>query len=341
MSAVKSERATASKRTSTSEQASAFEYAQEPEQTPVLEVRDVTKTFDTPDAHIVACNHVSLSINQGQSLALVGESGSGKSTLARMITGLLAPDSGSIKILDQQVVGAKRAQLREIYRHVQMVFQNPVESFNPRRTLGASIIDAAANVGVSKAEARSRVPELLSEVGLPAEYALRYPSQVSGGECQRAAIARAMMFDPELIICDEATSALDVLVQAQIIDLINDLRKRRGMSLLFICHDLAVARAVSDDVAVMLGGRIVECGKSLQIIGHASHPYTQLMEASVFPTTPDADWKIPTIAEQNQNSGCPFYSRCAEGDVRCARECPALKQIGQQDEHHFVACWKR
>lgn len=284
--------------------------------TPVLNIRNVTKRFDDEtsgkrngarktivekhddsesQSGVIACDGVSLSIQRGRSLALVGESGAGKSTLARMACGLLTSDSGTISVAGLQVTGAHGSRLREVYRHVQMVFQNPVESFNPRRRLGESIIDGAQNAGISRSEAKSRVPKVLSDVGLPTDIANRYPSQVSGGQCQRAAIARAMTFEPDLIVCDEATSALDVIVQARIVKLLNDFRAQKDVSLLFICHDLAVASEVSDDIAVMRDGKIVECGATPEVIAHPKHPYTRLLEESVFPSAPDHDWKIPSF----------------------------------------------
>lgn len=308
----------------------------------LLELRDVTKTFQGAGEQVVACDHVSLAVEAGRSLALVGESGSGKSTLARVAVGLVAPDpGGSVRLFGHEVTGARPAELRKLYARVQMVFQNPAESFNPRRRLGESIVDAARGAGVSRRDARARLPRLLSEVGLDASYAARYPSEVSGGECQRAGIARALAFDPDLVICDEATSALDVLVQSQITDLLRDLCDARGLTLLFICHDLAVARMVCDDVAVMLRGRVVERGPSNQVIGHARHPYTQLMEASVFPSDPRTGWTIPRVSERETSdepaAGCPFSSRCPHAKVHCLEQRPPLAPVALG---HEVACWE-
>lgn len=309
---------------------------------PLLSVRDIVKTFGTQGRNIVANNNVSLSLTEGSSLALVGESGSGKSTFARIICGLECPDSGTVEVAGTPVTGASAKQMRTVYRQLQMVFQNPVDSFNPRRTLEHSIVDAAANAGMDRKQALQMIPRLLEEVGLPPSYASRYPAQVSGGECQRAAIARAIAFKPKLLICDECTSALDVLVQSQIIDLLNGLRSSRRLSLLFICHDLAIVPRIADDVAVMLSGSIVEHGPAAQVIGHAQHPYTQLMRASVFPTKPHTGWRIPTITERSAGEkkpagGCPFYSRCPHAKDACAQEMPPSRETAPG---HHVRCWE-
>ncbi|MGI6536050.1 MAG: ABC transporter ATP-binding protein [Eggerthellaceae bacterium] len=309
---------------------------------PLLSVRNIVKTFGAHGRNVLANNNVSLSLSEGSSLAIVGESGSGKSTLARIICGLERPDSGEVDIAGTPVTGASAKQLRSVYRQLQMVFQNPADSFNPRRKLGHSIIDAAANAGMDRRQALQMVPQLLKEVGLPSTYADRYPSQVSGGECQRAAIARAIAFKPKLLICDECTSALDVLVQSQIIDLLNDLRTSRGISLLFICHDLAIVPRVADNVAVMLAGSVVEYGPAAQVIGYAQHPYTQLMRASVFPTKPHTGWRIPAVTERSAGKaepadGCPFYSRCGRAKEACAQEMPPSRKTSPG---HYVRCWE-
>ncbi len=309
---------------------------------PLLRIRDIVKTFDTHGRNVVANNKVTLSLSDGSSLAIVGESGSGKSTLARIVCGLEQPDSGTVEIAGTPITGTSTRQKRPIYRQLQMVFQNPADSFNPRRKLGHSIVDAAANAGMDRKRALQMVPQLLEEVGLPPSYAGRYPSQVSGGECQRAAIARAIAFEPKLLICDECTSALDVLVQSQIINLLNDLRSSRRLSLLFICHDLAIVPRVADNVAVMLAGSVVEYGPAAQVIGHAEHPYTQLMQASVFPTKPHSGWRIPTITERSTGKGgpvdgCPFYSRCPHARKACMREMPPSRE---STPGHHIRCWE-
>lgn len=307
----------------------------------LLEIDDVVKVYRSSGAETRANDHVSLSVERGRSLALVGESGSGKSTLAHIICGLETPDSGEVRILGTSMTKASTRKKREIYRHVQMVFQNPADSFNPRRKLGRSILDAAQNAGVDERAAAQKLPELLESVGLPASYTDRYPSQVSGGECQRAAIARAIAFGAELVVCDECTSALDVLVQSQIIELLNKLRHESDVSLLFICHDLAIVPDIADEVAVMLKGKVVEHGPAAEVIENPQHPYTQLMKASVFPTRPDTRWRIPEIGEQVKGgraplSDCPFYERCPQVKETCARELPEDVVTG---EGHAVRCW--
>jgi oligopeptide transport system ATP-binding protein len=311
----------------------------------LLDVQQVTKTFSVHGSETIANRQVSLSMREGESVALVGESGSGKSTLARIICGLEHPDSGQVRLLDVPVVGASAAELRAVYRKVQMVFQNPVESFNPRRKLGASILDAARHAGMDKARAQELLGRLLDEVGLPRSYADRYPSQVSGGECQRAAIARALALDPKLIICDECTSALDVLVQSRIVELLNRLRASRGIAMLFVCHDLALVPRIAERTVVMLSGVIVEQGFSSELIDEPRHPYTQLMRSSVFPARPDEGWSIPTIVERESTSdaegsghGCPFWSRCPHAMERCEHELP---ELAKEAPGHFVRCWAR
>lgn len=251
---------------------------------PILKVENLTKTFaGRGRSTFTALDHVSFALYPGECLAIIGESGSGKTTAAHIIARLLDADSGSVTLEGQDITHLRGKQLREVYRKMQMVFQTPAESFDPRRTLGDGIGESLRNAGLSKQEARSRVEALLQKCGLPAEFADRYPHQVSGGQCQRAAIARALAIDPKLLICDEATSALDVTVQKEIIELLNELRAQRGrsLSILFISHDISLVRSFADRVLVMYQGRIVEAGTPEDVIRDPKDAYTKHLIDSI------------------------------------------------------------
>lgn len=249
----------------------------------LLIAKKLVKSFPRPGGgRDMAVAEVSFAIASGEALGLVGESGSGKSTVAGLVTRLIEPDRGRIILGGEDITGARGHRLRRgAYRKMQMVFQNPLASFNPRRTLGASIAEPLLNQGHSKKEAAAKVCALLEECGLPGGCARKYPHEVSGGQCQRAAIARALAVGPELLICDEATSALDVTLQAQIMELLGRLKKR-GLSFLFICHNLALVQDFCDRTAVMQAGRIVEQGRTADILASPAHEYTQrLIEAAL------------------------------------------------------------
>ncbi|OUO81251.1 ABC transporter ATP-binding protein [Blautia sp. An249] len=248
---------------------------------PLLEVKNLTKVFEgRKQEEFAAVNQVSFSLYPHETLGIVGESGSGKSTVVKAITRLIDVSEGELLLHGQDITHVKGKKLREAYRRFQMVFQSAAGSFDPRRTLGDGIGESLRNSGISRKETKERVKELLMQCGLPKEYADRYPHEVSGGQCQRAAIARALAIRPEILICDEATSALDVTVQKQIIQLLKNLQKTYGMSYLFICHDLALVQLFCDRVLVMQEGRIVEEGTPNEIIMHPQTDYTkQLVEA--------------------------------------------------------------
>ena len=242
---------------------------------PLLEVKKLTKTFQKKgQEELAAVDHVSFCLLPGETLGIVGESGSGKSTVARMITGLLKPSEGEIYLGGRAVTHLKSREQRQVYRQLQMVFQSPAESFNPRRTLGDGVGESLKNTGLSSKERKRRVEKLFMQCGLPADFAGRYPHEVSGGQCQRAAIARALAVEPRLLICDEATSALDVTVQKQVLELLASLKREWGLSYLFICHDLALVQQFCDRVLVMAEGRIVEEGTPEQVILHPRKAYT-------------------------------------------------------------------
>lgn len=250
---------------------------------PVLEVEDITKVFVTegkPD--FTAVSHVSFQLYQGEVLGIVGESGSGKSTLAKIIARLTDATEGRILLENRDITRAKGKKLREAYGEIQMVFQNPASSFDPRKTLGNGIGESLRNHGVSKTKTRERVLELLEQCGLPKEFYERYPHEVSGGQCQRAAIARALAVKPKMVICDEATSALDVTVQQQVMELLKNLKEERNLSYLFICHNLALVQMFCDRVLVMKDGRIVEEGTPAEVILNPQNEYTKILVESVF-----------------------------------------------------------
>lgn len=245
---------------------------------PLLTFSAVDKSFYSSGRETHATDNVSFAVNVGESVGIVGESGSGKSTIAKMITLFERPDSGDIRLEGHgSILGARGRARMDVYRRVQMVFQNPMDSFDPRLTIGASLIETARNFGEGKIEAAAHVEEILDMVGLKPDLMKRYRHQLSGGECQRAAIARALIPRPDLLICDEVTSALDVSVQAQILELICRLHKEEGLSLLVISHDLAVVGILCTRVIVLKNGIIVEEGKTDEVLLRPQHPYTQLL----------------------------------------------------------------
>lgn len=248
----------------------------------ILEIKNLKKTFYKKKQPYLAVNDISFSVKKGACVGIVGESGCGKSTTAKMITCLTKPDTGSILLEGQELTGISRKQLKEVYRKVQMVFQTPQDSFDPRCTLGDGIMESMINQGMKRKEAAARMKELLSMVELDEKYACRYPHEVSGGQCQRAAIARALAVNPALLICDEATSALDVTVQAQIISLLEKLRQEMNLSVLMICHDLALVQNFCDYVLVMYEGKIVEEGTPDEVIQNPKEEYTKILVDSVF-----------------------------------------------------------
>ena len=248
----------------------------------ILKVSDLTKTFENrKKTEFYAVDHVSFQVMPGQTVGIVGESGSGKSTLAKLLCCLEEPTEGQIRLCGQEIGKRKGKKQREMYRKLQMVFQDPVSSFDPRRTLGDGIGESLRNHGMSREEAQKRVELLLEQCGLPEEFAGRYPHEVSGGQCQRAAIARALAIEPQLLICDEATSALDVTVQKQIMELLDRMRKEKNLTILFICHNLALVQSFCDQILVMKQGKIVEEGKPEEVIRHPQHAYTKQLVESV------------------------------------------------------------
>lgn len=247
----------------------------------VLEAEHLKKVFTGNKNSFTAVDDVSFTLNRGECLGIVGESGSGKSTIARLITRLLDITEGKVVLLGKDITRIRGKELRDVYREIQMVFQMPAESFDPRRTLGDGIGESLRNAGMSRRDTREKVEELLVTCGLTPEFAGRYPHEVSGGQCQRAAIARALAVDPTVLICDEATSALDVTVQKQVLELLADLKKKKNLSFLFICHDLALVQSFCDRVLVLYQGRVMEMGTPDEIIDHPKTDYTKKLIESV------------------------------------------------------------
>ena len=242
----------------------------------ILVCENLTMTFDDGEYIVHALKNVSFSLRKNEVLGIIGESGSGKSTIAKLITGLYQPTGGNIFLGGRSIVRLKRQAQKEVYTKVQMVFQDAVGSFNPRRKIGESISDTLCRLcGEKKHTAGKETALLLDHVGLPGDYAEKYPHELSGGECQRAAIARAMSVHPEILICDEATSALDVSAQAKIVELLMHLRRIRNVSILFITHDLPLVSNISDRILIMNEGELVEEGSTEEVITRPKTVYTR------------------------------------------------------------------
>lgn len=242
----------------------------------ILVCENLAMTFDDGEYIVHALKNVSFSLRKNEVLGIIGESGSGKSTIAKLITGLYQPTGGNIFLGGRSIVRLKRQAQKEVYTKVQMVFQDAVGSFNPRRKIGESISDTLCRLcGEKKHTAGKEAARLLEDVGLPRDYAEKYPHELSGGECQRAAIARAMSVHPEILICDEATSALDVSAQAKIVELLMHLRRIRNVSILFITHDLPLVSNISDRILIMNEGELVEEGSTEEVITRPKTVYTR------------------------------------------------------------------
>lgn len=319
---------------------------------PLLQVDGLVKHFPLrgglfdrlrgePEQVIRAVDGVDLTIREGETLALVGESGCGKSTTGRCILYLQQPTAGTVKFRGQTIDPANAAEMRERRKHIQIVFQDPNSSLNPRMSVGQTIEEALAfHKIVPKSERSVRVRELLETVGLNDTFRNRYPNELSGGQRQRIGIARALAVDPEIIVADEAVSALDVSVQAQILQLLANLREKKGLAYLFISHQLGVVRSISDTVAVMYLGKIVEMAPAAAVYRSPKHPYTKsLLSAVPVPDPARRRSRIVLPGEVPSPSspppGCPFHPRCPEALARCRSEVPALKLTTQD---HLVAC---
>lgn len=313
---------------------------------PVIEARElsrhyqVSRGFFKPSATVKALNGVSFSLSAGQTLAVVGESGCGKSTLARALTLIEKPTGGSLKLDGTDVATASAAQTRVLRQRVQMVFQNPYGSLNPRKRIVQMLDEPLLlNTDLSQVERRERIVDMLAQVGLRKEHAQRYPHMFSGGQRQRIAIARAMMLQPGLLVADEPTSALDVSIQAQILNLFMDIQERTQIAYVFISHNLSVVEHIAERVMVMYLGRVVEFAPKAMLFAQPLHPYTRALLSA----TPSIDparraHKIRIVGELpsplNPPSGCTFHKRCPYVQARCSEEVPQLRMV----ERREVAC---
>ena len=316
---------------------------------PLLEVRNLKVhfpvkhgVFSRVNAWVKAVDDVSLTVAPGETVGLVGESGCGKTTLGRAIIRLLEPTAGSVTFEGEDITTLGGAALRERRRRFQMIFQDPVGSLNPRMPVGQIIGEALDLHHLASGEQarEQRIGQLLKDVGLNPQHAQRYPHEFSGGQRQRIGIARALAVEPKLIVCDEPVSALDVSVQAQIINLLQDLQREHGLAYLFIAHDLAVVEHISHRVVVMYLGKVVESAVSKAIINAPKHPYTQALLSAVPVVDPDSKRQRIVLPGDvpspiNPPSGCPFHPRCPVAEARCKTEVPALREVSAG---HFAAC---
>lgn len=319
--------------------------------TVLVDVQNLTRRFAVGRAMpvvgarrvVTAAHDVSFQIHEGETLGLVGESGCGKSTIGKLVLGLLAPSVGSVRFRGR-AVSAQRgsADWRQMRRQMQMIFQNPFGALNPRLAIGTQISEILATHEIGDAADRPRrMAELLQSVGLEPHMLERYPHQMSGGQLQRAVIARALAVSPSFIVCDEAVAALDVSIQAQVVNLLLDLQEAHGLTYLFISHDLGIVRHICDRVVVMYLGRMVETGPTERVFSAARHPYTRALIAAAPQPDPRARRRSAPLegdppSPLNPPTGCVFHTRCPMATPECARHEPRLRAFG--NDGHTVAC---
>ena len=315
---------------------------------PILQVEHLTKFFSVgPHAEVHAVDDVNFTLRRGRTFGLVGESGCGKSSCARTIIRIYEPSQGKIIFNGQDIAHLKPRQMQPVRRNMQMIFQDPYASLNARMTVRDIIAEPlkAHHVCKSKQEVDEKVFAMLNRVGLTAEHAGRYAHEFSGGQRQRIGIARALAVDPKFIVCDEPVSALDVSIQAQVINMFEDLQNQLGVAYLFIAHDLLVVQHISNRIAVMYLGHVVELADANELMSDPKHPYTQsLLSAVPIPDPKTARKKNRIVLEGdvpsplNMPSGCPFRTRCRYATEQCAMERPELTDRGGG---HMVACWNK
>jgi peptide/nickel transport system ATP-binding protein len=308
----------------------------------LLRVENLIVEYGAGAYRVHAVSDVSFDVKRGETLGLVGESGCGKSTLGRAVLQLLRPSAGKVVFEGADLTTESGERLRRLRHRVQLIFQDPIASLNPRRRVGDIVAEPLIIAGVKDpAERDRRVRGVLQAVGLDPDLVMRRrPHEFSGGQCQRISIARALVLEPDLVICDEPVSALDVSVRAQILNLLEDMKARYGLTLIFIAHDLAVVKAVSDRVAVMYLGKLCEIGPAAQVFEQPAHPYTSVLLQAIPLPDPDAPLpeRLPTGEPPSPiapPSGCRFRTRCPKAQARCAKEEPAMREI-RPDQ--FVAC---
>jgi len=313
----------------------------------LLEVQKVKKEFVTsksltgkPLKIVHAVDSVDLTIYEGETIGVVGESGCGKSTLGRCILQLIRPTAGNV-LYREDITKLNKEQMRQMRRKMQLIFQDPYASLNPRMTVLELIMAPLEAFGIGTMEERvKRVKEIMELVGMPENMMNRYPHEFSGGQRQRIVIARALVLNPEFVVCDEPVSALDVSVRAQVLNLIQELKKKKHLTYMFISHDLSVVKYISDRIAVMYLGRIVEIAEKNELYNNPQHPYTKALLSAI--PIPDVDNKMKreiltgdVPSPLNPPSGCYFHTRCKYATERCKTECPALHDVGNG---HMVAC---
>lgn len=314
----------------------------------LLETKNLSKYFtgkkgllNRQPAQVKAVDHVSLTVNKGETLGLVGESGCGKSTLGRTILRLIPATEGQVLYNGEDILTYDKKKMWEMRRKLQIIFQDPYSSLNPRMTV-YDLISAPLEVYKigTKAERREKVEEILQEVGLDKQYLNRFPHEFSGGQRQRIGIARALILNPEFVVCDEAVSALDVSVRAQVLNLMRNMQQKKNLTYLFISHDLSVVRHISDRIAVMYLGSVAEVAEKAQLYSNPMHPYTKALLSAI--PLPDVKKKRQRIILQgdvpsayNPPSGCKFHTRCPYATDRCKQEIPVLRQM---EKGHQVAC---
>lgn len=314
----------------------------------LLETKNLSKYFtgkkgllNRQPAQVKAVDHVSLTVNKGETLGLVGESGCGKSTLGRTILRLIPATEGQVLYNGEDILTYDKKKMWEMRRKLQIIFQDPYSSLNPRMTV-YDLISAPLEVYKvgTKAERREMVEEILQEVGLDRQYLNRFPHEFSGGQRQRIGIARALILNPEFVVCDEAVSALDVSVRAQVLNLMRNMQQKKNLTYLFISHDLSVVRHISDRIAVMYLGSVAEVAPKAQLYSNPMHPYTKALLSAI--PLPDVKKRRQRIilegdvpSAYNPPSGCKFHTRCPYATDRCRQEIPVLRQL---EKGHQVAC---